>query len=69
MNALFGPERIRDHFGIVYEIQRLGYVQSALHGDCLVANYRRPGEEMWRAEGHFRLDCIEFLSPLTEEAA
>ena len=67
-DGLFGPERIRDSFGITYEIERLGYRDSALFGPLLEANFRLPGQQTYDV-GCFRLDCIEFLSPLMEDAA
>ena len=60
---LFGPERIRDQFGIVYEIEILGYEDTALHGRCIHAEYRRPGTEVYEV-GLFRCDRTELLEPL-----
>ena len=66
--GLFGPERVRGAFGVVYEIERLGYYHDSVRGRMLIARFRRPGQETWD-EGHFEVAKLEELPMLGEEAA
>lgn len=66
---LFGPERVRGAFGVVYEIdERIREYDDGARGRMLEARYRRPGEEAWSV-GCFELAKLEELPPRLGEAA
>ena len=65
--SLFGPERVRGAFGVIYEIERLGYVNDSHRGMMLEARFRLPGQQTWDV-GLFELAKLEELPALREAA-